>query len=249
MGSLRKSVLLGVVAALVPAVAATAADYPMPPPVISYPPVEIGSGWYLRGDVGYKIYQTPNARLDVAGYGAMIDESISDTGTVGIGFGYRWNDNWRTDFTLDHEWPGEFHGRLNCPSGCTDAYSEEYADISATSFLVNAYWDIATFGGLTPYLGAGIGVSYLKTSDVHFVNPAGSVPEDGTVAGGSSWNLAWALMAGASYELSQRWLVDLNYRYLHLGNARSGPALGSEPLKYDDIRAHEIRLGLRYNIF
>ncbi len=43
-------------AALAPFAAANAADYD-PPIVIDdaaeYVPVEVGSGWYLRGDVGY----------------------------------------------------------------------------------------------------------------------------------------------------------------------------------------------------
>ena len=59
-------------------------------------PYEFGSGWYLRGDIGYKVYGSPNAHFDVAGYGNMIDTNLSDTGVAGVGFGYEWNEWFRT---------------------------------------------------------------------------------------------------------------------------------------------------------
>ena len=54
--------LLLAAAALGPLPAAYAADYD--PPIIveeatEYVPVEVGSGWYLRGDVGYNFSDTP----------------------------------------------------------------------------------------------------------------------------------------------------------------------------------------------
>jgi opacity protein-like surface antigen len=256
MGSLRGFGLIGAFAILLPSAQAVAADLPVvyeaPPPV----PYEMGSGWYLRGDLGYKWYSAPSAHFDVPGYGNMIGESLANTGMAGAGFGYRWNDYFRTDFTLDYEWPANFHGRLPCPSPCggsgSGLYSDEYAKISAWSGLVNAYFDFPIGGeglsGFTPYIGAGIGASYLETSGVRFVNPNGST---GTWNGASKWNLAWAVTVGASYALSQNWLVDVNYRYLNLGDAASGPTspvFGNQAIKYDNIDAHEVRVGFRYLI-
>jgi opacity protein-like surface antigen len=249
MGSLKKLALSGAVATLAPIGAALAAD--MPGAYYETPaPYEFASGWYLRGDIGYKWYATPNASFDVPGYGNMIGESLSNTGVGGIGFGYRFSDYVRSDFTLDYEWPGNFKGRLRCPSPCTGAsdpeYSTEYADISAWTGLINAYVDIGEYGGFTPYVGAGIGASYLTTSDVHYLNPNGST---GTWKGTGTWNFAWAVMAGASYAFSKNWLVDLSYRYVDLGDAKSGktlPAFGNQHIKYDDISAQEVRIGFRY---
>jgi len=254
MGSIRNWALaIGAFMLLIPA-AAIAADMPGPPPAPSpgpfaRAPFEFGSGWYLRGDIGYKFYNAPDAHFDVAGYGNMINESLTDTGVVGLGLGYKFNQWLRTDLTVDYEWPGHFHGNLNCPTlGCLPGptYSDEYADISAWTGLVNAYVDLGTWGGFTPYVGAGIGTSYLSTSNVHYVNPDAST---GTWGGASKWNLAWALMAGVSYNISPKWLLDLNYRYVNLGDAISGPTtFGGQPIHYDNISAQEIRLGFRYMI-
>ena len=43
--------------------AAMAADVPVYEPVPVPPPVAVG-GWYLRGDIGYKIYAEPDVDWD-----------------------------------------------------------------------------------------------------------------------------------------------------------------------------------------
>ncbi len=240
--------LVGAFTLLLPVGGALAADY-NPPPVIEYPPVvpvEIGSGWYLRGDVGYKKYRTPDAHFDVVDYGDMIEETISDAGTVGIGFGYRFNSHMRMDLTLDYEWPGEFHGRLPCPGSCQSPYSDEFASFTAWTFLVNAYYDFGKFGAFTPYVGAGVGASAISTRNVYYINPD---QQTGTWTGATKWNLAWALMVGSAVDISRNWALDFNYRYLHLGDAKSGPTSQQrQPINYDGLAAHEFRVGLRYYI-
>ena len=247
MGSLRKIALLGAFAMALPNAAALAADMPVYEPVAPVP-YEVGSNWYLRGDLGYKWYGTPDAHFDVAGYGNMIDENLDDTGVAGLGFGYKFSDYFRSDLTVDYEWDAQFHGRLPCPGGC--GYSDEYADISAWTTLVNFYLDLPIggegLGAVTPYVGAGIGGAYLTTSNVNYVNPDGST---GTYKGAGNWNFAWAAMVGASYAVTNNWLIDLNYRYLDLGKAVSGKVgapFGNKRIEYDDVTAHELRVGFRY---
>ncbi len=54
-------------------------------------------------------------------------------------------------------------------------------------------------------------------------------------------------MAGLSYAISPGLLLDANYRYLELGEARSTVTpLGD--VRYGDWTANEFRLGLRYLI-
>ncbi len=253
MGRLGKIALFGAIALAAPAGPLVAADmsqlyYETPTPY------EVGSNWYLRGDLGYKWYAAPNASYPVPGYGDMKDESLSNTGAVGLGFGYRFNKYFRSDFTLDYEWPSHFKGMLHCPEPCTGQpgpeYSKQYADISAWSGLLNVYFDLDLSGqglsGFIPYLGGGVGVSTLTTTKVHYANPNGTT---GTWKGEKTTNLAWALTAGVAIPMSKNWLVDLNYRYVNLGNAQSGKtqaSLGDKHIKYDDITASEARVGFRY---
>ncbi len=255
MVSRWKSALLGALLALVPA-GAMAADYYYPP--IEYPPVpvEIASNWYLRGDIGWKKYTAPSAIFNapafgytVPGTGDLLNETLGGTGIIGFGFGYRFSPGFRADLTLDYEWAAPFRGELECVTCGTPPtlYSIETANITALTLLANAYWDIGKFGNVTPYFGAGLGVAKLTTSSVAFTNPDLTT---GTWTGASTWNFAWALMAGVSYDLSPTTALDFNYRYAHLGNAQSGPtSLGGAPIQYNNINAHEFRVGVRYNIW
>jgi opacity protein-like surface antigen len=126
--------------------------------------------------------------------------------------------------------------------------STETADIEAWSGLVNGYIDLGTFYGITPYVGAGVGVSYLNTSNASTVGGAAYASGSETTT-----NLAWALMAGASYAVNDQVSIDAGYRYFNLGDAKTtqidptGAQVGH--INYKGIDAHEIRLGIRYNLY
>ncbi|AXS41787.1 outer membrane protein [Breoghania sp. L-A4] len=247
MSSLRNIFFVTVSVVLALPTLASAAD------IIDYipepDPIPYG-GWYLRGDIGAKIYHAPEARFNANGVGAFRNEHLDSTFTVGAGVGYRVNDWFRTDLTVDYEFPAGFRGEALCPNPCgallADGFSRESADIDAWTVLLNAYFDIGTWHGVTPYVGAGIGASYLTTSNVRFYNPNGAT---GTYRGASKWNLAWALMAGAAFDLSPNMTLDAGYQFRSLGSAESGVVQAFAPAKieYKDIYAHELRVGLRYN--
>jgi len=264
MGRIDRLILSTSFALLLGSGAALAADMPETPYTPAPTPYEFGSGWYLRGDVGYKIYGTPHVHFDpFAPNGNEINVSLGNTGLAGVGFGYKVNDWFRTDFTADYEFPAHLHGRLFCPPpaggpiGCTGApvpqYSNEFADISAWTFLLNGYVDLpfageGGFGGLTPYVGGGLGAAELMTSNVHFINPDGST---GGWPNGTRWNFAWSLTAGVSYPITRNFLIDANYRFVDLGKAVSGPTsanFNNAPIHYDNIFANEFRIGVRYLI-
>ncbi len=242
MGSSRKILSLAGAAIMV-ASAATAAD--MPAPVIEHiPQVPVATGgWYLRGDIGYKIYQDPKIS-----YGSLDfeRESLDDTGVVGVGVGYRFNDHFRTDLTLDYEWPAKIRGYAPCFAPCGFEYSTETAKIDVWTVLLNGYIDIGTWNGFTPYVGAGIGGSYVNVRDVRFVNPDGS---SGSYPGDGKWNFSWALMAGASYAFTPNLAIDAGYRYLSIGEGQTKTfTTGGQTarIKYEDLAAHEFRVGVRY---
>ena len=60
----------------------------------------------------------------------------------------------------------------------------------------------------------------------------------------SKWNLAFALMAGFSYDISQNLKLDLGYRYVNFGSMNFKSILGSVFDK--NLSSQEVRLGLRY---
>jgi opacity protein-like surface antigen len=240
---------------------ARAADMPVEyPPVIEAPepmPLPAVGGWYLRGDIGYKLYQAPKASFSNSSWGSignngeLRDEKMLGAADVGAGVGYKFNDYLRTDLTLDYETPAKFKGSVFClstPCGGGTWNATESAKITAYSALANVYADLGDFHGLKPYVGAGAGASYLKTTDVKsgaLDTNTGNAPK-----GEGKWNFAWALMAGVEYPLSDRLSLDLGYRYLNLGDAKTGSVEDGSGnvthVDYKDIAAHEVRLGLRY---
>ncbi|GLK56952.1 opacity protein-like surface antigen [Methylopila capsulata] len=255
MAKLMTYALAGALAVAFAPVAGLAADLPEPPLLEPIPePIEFGSSWYLRGDVGYKFYRDPSASYDNpffkrAGLSKYKDEDLDDAFIIGGGAGYKWN-NWvRTDVTVDYETKADFKGRLGCPSCAGSSSSSiEKSKISALTFLANAYFDLGTWEGFTPYVGAGIGASRIHMSGFRSKNPGDTGYADGP-GSGSDWNFAWALMAGVGYQVSDNVVIDANYRYVNLGDVKSKSytAAGeSGRVKVKNLQANEVRLGVRY---
>ena len=103
---------------------------------------------------------------------------------------------------------------------------------------MNGYADLGTWWGFTPYVGAGLGGAYLTMSNYE-TTPALLT----TTPSNSRWNLAWAAMAGVSYQISHNVLLDLGYRHVELGSITGGPS--ANPLTLRHFGGDEIRLGVR----
>ena len=99
--------------------------------------------------------------------------------TGGAGFGYRWNDWLRFDATWDYRTGpgGSRQATVVCPYGLTGVSSPAGVPLgflydttntcngSASvrqydnAFLANAYFDLGTYYGFTPYVGGGLGLN------------------------------------------------------------------------------------------
>lgn len=187
------------------------------------------SGWYVRGDMAYRwnTIGSVEAPTDVTGW------TYKNTWAIGGGGGYK--HHWfRADVTVDYAQRADFVGDTAAPASF---YSTR---IDAVTVLGNAYLDMGTWGGFTPYVGAGVGMTYLRTTQ--FTSSTWQVNDDGR-----RWNFSWAAMAGVSYHISPSLLIDVGYRYLSLGEAMTGliPQGASDRLTFRDLTAQEIRVGLR----
>lgn len=236
-------------AAVVPAV--KAADLPLPPaPAIPVVVEEVG-GWYLRGHIGVsnqKVRKLDNFLFDET---VVVSEKDFDAAVFfGGGVGYQLNRWVRFDVTAEYRHDSKFNGFDSYTSfgGGTNDYSAKKKEYL---FLANAYVDIGTWHGFTPYVGAGVGAARLSIGDLLDVN----VPNaGGGYAGtGTEWNLAWALYAGIGYQLTENWTVDLGYRYLNMGDGQTGDIINfdgtnfvNNPLEFKDVTSHDIMVGLRY---
>ena len=158
----------------------------------------------------------------------------------------------RSDLTLDYSFKSDFDGSTvgTCTTGggtvaCTSIDESGY---EAWTLLANAYVDLGTYKGITPYVGAGIGGAYVKWHDLTNTIPPG-FDQSGvyTHNGSADWRFAYALMAGVSYNVTHNLAVDLGYRFKHISGGRMFEyASGTGPGFDRHIRVHEARAGLRY---
>jgi len=200
-------------------------DLPTKPPAYVQ---EFFSPWYVRFDGGYRMNSLSGG---TSPFGGLSRTTIDDLATVGGGVGIKWN--WaRADVTFDYGIQPKLSGTAG---GVT--FTEKLQNFTT---LLNGYLDLGTWYGFTPYVGAGLGYSYLKPSD--FAVNGLPLPTNQ-----SNWTFSWAAMAGASFAVSPDISIDVGYRYLDLGQTETAiPAPGN--VNFGDWTAQEIRFGLRYLI-
>jgi opacity protein-like surface antigen len=254
MGSLKTlwslAALLGLSA---PAVAADM--LPPPPPYESGPALsELGTGWYLRGDVGYVDYSKPKEAL---GYSAGLpfdSVKLENSWSVGGGVGYSINNWLRADVTADYRTDARVTA-LSSGSGYVDGFSTDALKFESMTFLLNGYVDLGKWSGVTPYVGAGVGLAHNRLhsywSQVTCITAVCSAvyTSDRTMhPPGSKNSLAWALMAGAAIDIGSGFKLDLGYRYLRIGDTKTELDTGGFGFKVKPLDAHEARIGVRYMI-
>lgn len=241
------------------------------------PEVVETSGWYLRGDIGYvfgsknkgnyDFYNIPFPGIDDTHRFDHID--FDGAASFGVGVGYRFNEVFRADLTLDY-FKADVDTKTRCPfqtrvglgmadpiNGHCDFDGESSAEI--WNPMVNAYADLPKIGSITPYIGLGIGAALVNYDSLSVTQNCGDCPPGTPVftsenEGHSEWRLAGAAMVGAAYNITDNTLLDIGYKYTRIG---SGDAWG-----YDDQDSaagatgvqsrdngfdfHAVRVGVRY---
>lgn len=265
-------------ASLLLSAAAPALAFDLPPPVDAPEidgPISDPAGWYFRGDIGYNVkldagdpsYKTFDAATQTTTSHGFDKSRMDRDPAFSAGVGYQFNDFLRSDVTLDY-FKSTHNGKTGW-SQCTVANDSatgycryDSQTVTSLSTMANAYVDLGTYWGLTPYAGAGAGVSYVKWSKVSgkrgcaYTNEADCNGLDfskSTENGADSWRFTYALMAGASYDITDRMKLDLGYRFSQIGSGdmfsfndhdEFNGAFGTKG-KDDGFIRHEIRMGVR----
>ena len=251
--STLKSVALAAAVTVALPLTALAADMPLPPPHHDF------GGWYLRGDIGMsnQHFRTlEHVSFATAPGFTWLDRGGFESGPIfGLGVGYRYNSWLRFDVT------GEYRGKVGFSAldqftnvGPVINTNDYRGTKSEWVFLANAYADLGTWYGITPFVGAGAGFA---------INRIDHFRDTNVIAGGGGWagpgsktNFAWALHAGLAYQVTPTFTVELAYRYLWLGDAQTGTlvnldptvpcAAGCEPMHFRGIASHDLKLGMRW---
>jgi opacity protein-like surface antigen len=254
-------------------------------------PVELGSGWYIRGDLSVARENQPILTPDL---GSLTSNRVRNNLALGGGFGYQLNDWFRADVTGEiRRQKATLNGTnsVECPytiAGVSDSAqnpigiaalfnqcgSRQAASIERAVGLVNGYVDLGHWWHVTPYVGAGIGVSYARVNGtVNYYNTSDGSSYDVTTSfpsgypaiwystpvpfGHINWDrsivshqfsLAWALMAGFTYDLTTHAKVDIGYRFINFGKVTGVSSASGGVVTSPTSTAQEVRVGLRYVI-
>jgi opacity protein-like surface antigen len=252
---------IGVAAALASAMPAAglAADIieaPMPEVI----PVVVG-GWYLRGDIGMsnqKVDDLYNVLQDSTAVVEWISDPVfSSAPTFQVGIGYEVNEFFRMDGTVQYRGKADFDGldRYDTDGdGTWDGTNQYEAEKSEWVLMANAYFDLGTYAGITPYVGGGIGASRNSISGFQDIN----TPNGGVAYAGSDpqWQFAWAFHAGFAMDITERATIDFGYSYMNLGDGETGNVIGydgtdfvNNPTTFENITSNDFKFGLRYKLY
>ncbi|MEM9331795.1 MAG: outer membrane beta-barrel protein [Pseudomonadota bacterium] len=247
-------------------------------PSVVHTPVEFGSGWYIRGDIGVGVSGSADVAASRAARSGDLDADADADYSVGVGFGYIFNQHFRSDATFDVYSGGDWSGGA---SGCgVDALGVAYTGSCSSSdggefeshnAMLNAYFNLGSFGGLSPYIGGGIGVAHIELSntvsisrctvdpgencDLGVHSGATANPESFTgpaqrFTSEDSINFAYALMAGVDYRIDEHWTADVGYRYTNItADELFSSTTTTDTISFDGVEIHEVRAGLRYDIW
>ncbi len=123
-----------------------------------------------------------------------------------------------------------------------------HTSIQTYTLMLNVYHDFGNFNRFVPYVGAGIGMAVHDVDEVYFTGNPNLVNR---IEGNRDVSFAWSVMAGAGYQISDRAILDVGYRYIDMGSVTSGrvdsAGFVNPAVQIDDIDAHELKVGLRYH--
>ncbi|POF34228.1 outer membrane protein [Roseibium marinum] len=210
------------------------------------------SGFYLKGEAGASIGGSTGEitfRDQTGSTGRTKDTTLGLGGAFGVGVGTHITDMLRAELMFNyrtgHQWDT---GLANFN------FNEKFdANLSSYSLMAAGIFDIYTFKmgaiEITPNITGMAGIAINQSGD--FTATAPGEP-NAVWNGDTSTNLAWGLGAGAGIKLSEKATLDLGYRYVDLGNFKSGTKLTSglsgnlKKRVVGDYTTNELMLGLRY---
>jgi outer membrane protein OmpA-like peptidoglycan-associated protein len=152
-------------------------------------------GLYLRGEGGWShLNDMSGYTTGGASYTSKQDEGYIAGGALGWKF-----DQLRVELGLDFSNSGVKSVTLNNVSGAGGG------EVHNTATMVNALWDFRTGTFIVPYIGIGVGASYVTLDNVK---------RNGALMSDSSQTVfAYQPMIGVNFQLTDQLALGIQYRY------------------------------------
>jgi OOP family OmpA-OmpF porin len=170
---------------------------------------------YVSGQVGLRAVE--NTSGDVTG--SNLDAELGNGAYLSGAVGQHWG-NWRGELEISSR------------GGQLDALLADGVDLGAngdgltsTALMANVFYDFASDGSFTPYIGAGIGMARVNAD---FQGTGGTID-------GSDSSLAFQAIGGVSWSLSDNMSLFADMRYFKATSADftlTAP-LGSSDVSFD----------------
>ena len=181
-----------------------------------------GVGWNNVDDISYSVVEAPGAS---AGYD--VEQSFSAM----IAVGYDYPGGTRTELELS------FRDSEADSAGAFNAVGK----VATTALMGNIFYDFGSrTSKLAPFIGAGVGISYLD-HQLTSRNAGGlALQIDDTESA-----LAWQGVGGLSYRFNDRVSMDLSYRYFDTEKVQYSSTAPGGALE-TDYESHDVMLAFRW---
>ena len=176
---------------------------------------------------------------DDAQEGSVVDFETMTGWEVGIG--YAMIPALRLEAAVQYRPDFSFEGQANLDNEMLLAVGAEQdvsAELSVWSGLLAAYLDISLpvlqFTPVTPFVGAGAGLSRIEIKDLRMESPIQSV----IVPGDHQVSFSWMLTLGVGVSLA-RWTIDAAWRYTDHGDIETAAGIGRRVCRIASCRLPE----------
>jgi opacity protein-like surface antigen len=194
------------------------------------------------------------------------DISGKDTWGGSIALGYDFNKNFDIPVRAEIEYAlfSNAESKKTTVSFHPDGTTPNYRDVGKLTvgiqtLFLNSYYDFRNSSSFTPYVGAGIGMAFLdaKYREDRIYYEGEVVNSSGNTGRNLTTNFAWNMGAGVGYDFNDYLALDIGYRFVGLGRAKTRQAAVATSdsndgvpnyimkAKTSDIYVHQVSLGLR----
>ena len=214
------------------------------------PAAHAGDGLYgaIGAGLSYFGYENDVSNDGVSSPGPTVFDSDSDYDNgigIYVALGKKLDNGLRAEFeysyrTADIDQIDPQSGFSGIPAGSISG------DTKIHAFMINGLYDFNdAVGGLTPYIGAGIGIG--RTN--HSITGTNAANGLSIAYGDVEYNFAYQGIAGVAVGLAEQLTLDLSYRYFGmLGNEYEGASVNGLPTEIQAAaNSHNLFAGLRWD--